>query len=712
MKLNQNLLMPMGIAVTLSLQVTQAMAMPISLPTVGVASPYLVRQPITPPGPVLPVTSIAPLPTPYVRVPCQGVPSDDVCSADGLCTNLMNSIAAANANPSAFMTCGEILDHVANRLGYGISSADTLLPKNATYSDVRKLMYSVSMSIQNKTPLVQSNALENTLVQIDPTVTMTAQQFVDDKNAFTADVNTAAALIAAAPSPIPPAGVAMKDYCLANGTGAYCAALNSYNAAFGGRCHLDCADSAAAGLQKLKVVRAALGSQFLDSSGKMHDAQHNLNEVILEFWFNHFNVDYMKAGNVAQGVNGYEPTIFANQYGTFKDLLIAVETHPAMIQYLDNQTNIFNPVDQTPGNQNLGRELLELHTIGKGPQTDTFTNSPYNQNDVVNAALILGGMVVVWDNYNFGSFFDAQEHQPAALTINKVSTPSVPPVVMGKTYDFNLTNYAIGQTGRARLPVANNGQLTTFLTDLANHEYTKRNICTQLSSFFVRTSSLKSASLTACLNAYGVNGNLQAMYTAILTDPSFWNSLNYRSGTQNPLEFAVSLARKEGVRITDLSLPSYGTAAIPITFGSYLANSIINGTNAMGLSIRKYTYPTGYLMDGASWLSKGYLNGAALTSFNETNLHLGYSKAAQDSLSQQMTEFGFGVYPKLLNQVVSTSGYEPLIGLSSIQVNSCTLISPTSLYVDVYSSGIADANLASARTMAEFTAASSFGIQK
>jgi hypothetical protein len=650
---------------------------------------------------------------PLVDQPCiapANLPSD-ACAANLLCTQLMSAIDQSMVvADGAGLTCGQIIDHVANRLGYGYSPIDSVKPKSATYANVRALVLKMAHAIQGDEPLIQSSQLQSTMAALYPNQQLTPAELTALFKTLATDSSTGAALLLT----MTPQSEA---YCLENPNQAYCAALTAYKTAHGGVCELTCSDQVSKTMSSEKVLRAALGSQYYDN-GVLHDGQENLNEVLLEFWFNHFNIDNMKAGAYAQGTTSYEKTIFSKQYSTFKDLLIAVETHPAMLFYLDNETNAYTPSTQSPGNQNLGRELLELHTIGRGPAVEGY-NSPYTQNDVVNSALILSGMKSTFGYPQYGAYFDATMHQPASLLVNKQVVNLAPPVVMGKTYDFNLTDYGTGQPGRNFLPVTNNGQLTAFLTDLANHPYTKLNLCRQLSGFFIRNQNFLLANEKLCLGAYGVDGNLPAMYTAIFTDPNFWSPGNYRSGTQNPLELAVSMVRKEGVRLSDLALPSYevistGVNAGKVTtnsFASVLASRILGGASSLGLSVRTYTYPTGYPLDGLTWLSKGFLNGAALTSFNEMNFHLSYSSAAQGQIVRSLASVTSS--QSNLEQVLNLAwGYSSSVSFSSAQVNACSMLTSTSTEIDADNLSDTSKRLMDLQTTSEFLAASSFGIEK
>jgi uncharacterized protein (DUF1800 family) len=110
-------------------------------------------------------------------------------------------------------------------------------------------------------------------------------------------------------------------------------------------------------------------------------SRNQLKEQLGWFWLNHFNV-YARKGQIAAMVGDYEETaIRPHVLGKFRDLLTATVFHPAMIQYLDNQQNAVDKI-----NENYAREIMELHTMGVG--------SGYSQKDVQELARILTGVGV------------------------------------------------------------------------------------------------------------------------------------------------------------------------------------------------------------------------------------------------------------------------------------------------------------------------------
>jgi len=231
------------------------------------------------------------------------------------------------------------------------------------------------------------------------------------------------------------------------------------------------------------------------------------------FWSNHFCVSHQK-GPVRGIAGAYErEAIRPHAFGRFADMLRAVEQHPAMLIYLDNQISL-GPNSQAGRNrgrglnENLAREILELHTLG--------VDGGYTQEDVTNLARIITGWSV--GNLNqpqteAGKFFFAQNrHEPGAWT------------VAGKRYE---------DEGRRT------GQ--KVLDDLAWHPATARHVARKLAQHFV--SDRAPASLIATLEQTfrKSDGDLLALAKALINAPEAWSVEPKK--IVPPYDFVVALAR-------------------------------------------------------------------------------------------------------------------------------------------------------------------------
>ncbi|MBX9925041.1 MAG: DUF1800 domain-containing protein [Hyphomicrobiaceae bacterium] len=242
-----------------------------------------------------------------------------------------------------------------------------------------------------------------------------------------------------------------------------------------------------------------------------------LAERLVYFWSNHFTVSQRKVPVLC---GAYErEAIRPHVFGRFSDLLKAVVQHPAMLLYLDNNASI-GPTSKAGAraavagrnrglNENLAREILELHTLGVG--------GGYTQGDVTNLARLLTGWTVLQEAEvaaeRAGRFnFIDNRHEPGKVT------------VLGKVY---------GDAGMsAGLAV---------LDDLARHPSTARHIATRLVRHFVSdapSSALVGKLETAFLNS---GGDLRAVSQALVTAPEAW--AHPASKIVPPFDFLVALQR-------------------------------------------------------------------------------------------------------------------------------------------------------------------------
>jgi uncharacterized protein (DUF1800 family) len=236
-------------------------------------------------------------------------------------------------------------------------------------------------------------------------------------------------------------------------------------------------------------------------------------ERLVMFWSNHFCVSANK-GSVRGIAGAYEREVIRpHVLGRFADMLLAVETHPAMLVYLDNQMSVGpNSIAGTNRgrglNENLGREILELHTLGVG--------GGYSQEDVTNLARILTG----WTVGNLANammepgkfFFAAARHEPSEWT------------VLGKRYP----NRGV-QTGEE------------VLHALAVHPATARHIARKLAVHFVADEP--PPALTARLEKVFLDtgGDLAAVSKALAQADEAWAPQTPK--VLPPYDFLIAVVR-------------------------------------------------------------------------------------------------------------------------------------------------------------------------
>lgn len=222
-------------------------------------------------------------------------------------------------------------------------------------------------------------------------------------------------------------------------------------------------------------------------NGTMLEADTGLTERLVMFWANHFAISRDKHLEINAASGAFErEAIRPFVYGRFFDMLLAVETHPCMISFLDNQfsSGLNSRRSAVAGlNENLAREIMELHTLG--------VRTGYNQADVTAFARVLTGWTIATPKLARGTpgafFFDESRHQPGGQTI------------MGRTY-----------------PESGFMQGAHVLRDLASHPATAHHIATKLAAHFVSDTPPPSL-VTKLERAYlDSEGDLRAVTRALV----------------------------------------------------------------------------------------------------------------------------------------------------------------------------------------------------
>ncbi len=237
-------------------------------------------------------------------------------------------------------------------------------------------------------------------------------------------------------------------------------------------------------------------------------------ERLVWFWSNHFCISAAKGGGVAQLAGAYErEAIRPHVLGHFGDMLLAVETHPAMLLYLDNarSTGPDSPAGLAGGkglNENLAREILELHTLG--------VRTVYSQADVTHFADVITGWTIVPPRPELphgGEFtFNPRMHEPAAEQ------------VIDKTYP----NAGLEQ-GRA------------VLAALARHPATARHVATKLARHFVADDPPLALVDKLSKRFLDTQGNLKEMAKALIAAPESWAASPRK--LKRPSEWMIGMLR-------------------------------------------------------------------------------------------------------------------------------------------------------------------------
>lgn len=234
-------------------------------------------------------------------------------------------------------------------------------------------------------------------------------------------------------------------------------------------------------------------------------------ERLVMFWTNHFAVSADKGLPLRVLAGAYErEAIRPHVTGRFRDLLLAAERHPAMQLYLDNDASIgpnarANRNGKRGLNENLAREIMELHTLG--------VNGGYSQTDVTSFAKIITGWGVDRGGRGEGGFrFNANAHEPGAQT------------VLGKRYADE------GEQQGVRV-----------LQDLARHPATAKHIATKLVRHFVSDQPPPAVVERVTQRFLDTDGDLSQVYAALVEAEDSWTAP--RAKLRTPQEYVIASLR-------------------------------------------------------------------------------------------------------------------------------------------------------------------------
>ncbi len=357
-------------------------------------------------------------------------------------------------------------------------------------------------------------------------------------------------------------------------------------------------------------------------------SERQLEEVMTDFWFNHFNVFAGKGPERLFLTNYEQEVIRPHALGKFEDLLVATAKSPAMLFYLDNWLSVgpnsmralgipdhpmrlgpyrrprrfpwANPNAKRKANsglnENYGRELLELHTLS--------VNGGYSQRDVTEVAKVFTGWTIEKPN-DGGSFkYDPRMHEPG------------PKFVLGHHIKPKGDGEAEGRE---------------VLHLLATSPQTAHFISLKLAERFVADDPPPALVDRMAKTFEKKKGDIREVLTTLFHSPEFWAEGAYRAKMKTPLEFVASAVRATGADIDD---------AMP------LARQIGN----MGMPLYRAQPPTGYSMKAETWVSSPAL-------LNRMNFALGLTGGKIRGVKVDALEFaGSGALPS--DSALTLSAFE------------------------------------------------------
>ncbi len=299
------------------------------------------------------------------------------------------------------------------------------------------------------------------------------------------------------------------------------------------------------------------------SEGKLYRAilsNRQLQEQLVDFWYNHFNV-FLDKGNDRFMVASYErEAIRPHVLGHFRDLLESTATAPAMLFYLDNWQSVAPDVarrgpggKQTRGlNENYGRELLELHTLG--------VDGGYTQKDVTEVARCFTGWTIKDPRGGSTFFYNDRVHDKGEKVVLGVTIPA----------------------GGGR----DDGE--KVLDIIARHPSTARYISKELAQRFVSDNPPQALIDRMAKTFTDSNGDIRAVMNTMVTSKEFLSQGAYQSKVKTPFEMIVSSIRATGAQV-DYAFP--------------LADRIAK----LGQPLYRKQEPTGYSTANAEWINSAAL---------------------------------------------------------------------------------------------------------
>ena len=320
-------------------------------------------------------------------------------------------------------------------------------------------------------------------------------------------------------------------------------------------------------------------------------SENQLQELMTDFWFNHFNVSVTKGQSQPYVLTYERDAIRPHTMGKFESLLKATAQHPAMLYYLDNASSGSdnNEMNQrikkmVPANsklkkaaglnENYAREVMELHTLG--------VDGGYVQADVTEVARALTGWTVrpmMKDGYGER----LSKLQQSRLGKNMATTEG----------DFLFLAVRHDQQEKAVLgkKYPSNGGLNEgleVLHQLATHPSTARFICKKIATRFV--CDTPSATLVAAMADVftKTGGDIKQTMIAMLNSREFWKKEVLRSKIKSPFELVVS-----AIRATNADLRN--------------AYQLNDWCTRMGQKIYSYGAPTGFPDKASFWVNTGSL---------------------------------------------------------------------------------------------------------
>ncbi|MGP0075612.1 MAG: DUF1800 domain-containing protein [Bryobacteraceae bacterium] len=292
------------------------------------------------------------------------------------------------------------------------------------------------------------------------------------------------------------------------------------------------------------------------------ESNRQLAEELDDFWFNHFNVYYEKGADRFLIPQYEREAIRPNVLGQFRDLLEATAKSPAMLFFLDNFESVRPDLDANDKkrkvkrglNENYGRELMELHTLG--------VNGGYTQKDVTEVARCFTGWTIQERRKGGGFFYNDKLHDKGEKIV-------------------------LGHVIAAGGGIEDGEQV---LEILARHPSTAHFISKELAQRFVADNPPESLVTRMAQTFLATNGSIREVMKTMLNSKEFWSEGAYRAKVKSPFEMVASSARALDANVMD-------------------AWALANQVGTLGEPLYKKLEPTGYSNLNSEWVNSASLLG-------------------------------------------------------------------------------------------------------
>ena len=370
-----------------------------------------------------------------------------------------------------------------------------------------------------------------------------------------------------------------------------------------------------------RMMRELMGHMMVNKLYRAVYSENQLQEVLTDFWFNHFNVS-ITDNQARVCIPTFErDAIRPHVLGNFQEMLTAVAKHPAMLLYLDNaqssspdsmastmsvkmdeyrnmggiqgwfakreveraerrmQREKERRGQQQPGqfrrqrgvNENYARELMELHTLG--------VNGGYSQNDVEEVARAFTGWTVV----PLGR--EAEKVEKRMQKGQKIGFVRENDFLFRADQHDAAEKVILGEVFPAGGGIEEGYRVIDIL---AKHPATAHHISQKLAVRFISDSPSEAVVERLAETFLETNGNITAVMIALAESPEFWESESRRAKIKSPFELTVSALRGLDAEI-------------------YRPRELVEWISRMGQPLYAYQAPTGYPDNAEAWVNSGAL---------------------------------------------------------------------------------------------------------